>query len=411
MTQISPNEFERLCKNIENTVSKLTDLADRSLNTAASSIGDSFDKASEKFNEKGSAFAESVTNWSRNKNTSKVVSRPSDPTNSIVKLRFRSSAPYTASGVALGVLGAVGLLSFSTLFIVFLAGLFTFLGMLYLPATITFGVLAAGSGAVLGWGMKNYGTGKALKRFRQIFGTREAVTLQELSERSQMTERKTLKEARKLIKKGLLPQGHIDDESTTLMVTNGAYSQYRQTEQWLKEQREKQAAEEEARRKAAEKRSQVPVSASVKKFLEDAQSSLDEIRQLGSLINTGEIQEKLSALEAILEQIIARVEEQPELMDGLERLTAYYLPTTVDLLRAYVELEDQPIQGQQIKKSRQEIEQTLDTLIKAYQKMLDDTYRDLSMNISADISVLHAVLAQEGLTQGPFDMPTDPQSK
>ncbi len=88
------------------------------------------------------------------------------------------------------------------------------------------------------------------------------------------------------------------------------------------------------------------------------------------------------------------------------KLMDYYLPTTVRLLSAYDDLEDQPIQGETISQSRLEIERTLDVLISAYEKLLDATFQDLSLDVSADIDVLHAMLAQEGLTPSPFDMKT-----
>ena len=41
--------------------------------------------------------------------------------------------------------------------------------------------------------------------------------------------------------------------------------------------------------------------------------------------------------------ILARAEEEPAVIAGLDRLTAYYLPTTVKLLDAYDRLEEEPI--------------------------------------------------------------------
>lgn len=103
-------------------------------------------------------------------------------------------------------------------------------------------------------------------------------------------------------------------------------------------------------------------------------------------------------------RILARAEEEPAVIAGLDRLTAYYLPTTVKLLDAYDRLEEEPIQGENISSSRSEIEHTLEVLHSAFEKLFDDTYQDLSLDVSADISVLHAMLAQEGLTEGPFDV-------
>ena len=41
----------------------------------------------------------------------------------------------------------------------------------------------------------------------------------------------------------------------------------------------------------------------------------------------------------------------------------------------------------------------LDTLNLAFAKLFDNLYQDTSMDITADISVLHTLLAQEGLTR------------
>ena len=80
----------------------------------------------------------------------------------------------------------------------------------------------------------------------------------------------------------------------------------------------------------------------------------------------------------------------------------YYLPTTIRLLEAYQELDDQPKATENILKSKKEIEDTLDTLNQAFAKIFDNLYQDTSMDINADISVLNTMLAQEGLTEQPM---------
>ena len=82
----------------------------------------------------------------------------------------------------------------------------------------------------------------------------------------------------------------------------------------------------------------------------------------------------------------------------------YYLPTTIKLLDSYEKLTEEELSGQHpdqltnIAKSKKEIEDTLDTLNLAFAKLFDNLYQDTSMDITADISVLHTLLAQEGLT-------------
>ena len=76
------------------------------------------------------------------------------------------------------------------------------------------------------------------------------------------------------------------------------------------------------------------------------------------------------------------------------RLTMPYLPGTLR----------QPVQGETIRKSKQEIDATLDTLNAAFEKLLDDLFQDAAIDVSSDISVLNTLLAQEGLTGSDFDL-------
>lgn len=79
------------------------------------------------------------------------------------------------------------------------------------------------------------------------------------------------------------------------------------------------------------------------------------------------------------------------------------LPTTVKLLETYRELDSQPIQSDNIVDSKREIEKALDSLSVAFEKLLDSLFRDVATDVSSDITVLRTVLAQEGLTESPFD--------
>ena len=88
----------------------------------------------------------------------------------------------------------------------------------------------------------------------------------------------------------------------------------------------------------------------------------------------------------------------PELISDLHKFMDYYLPTTVKLLKAYEELDKQPVEGENIKTAKQEIENTLDTINEAFENLLDSFFRNTAWDVSTDISVLKTMLAQEGLT-------------
>ena len=129
-----------------------------------------------------------------------------------------------------------------------------------------------------------------------------------------------------------------------------------------------------------------------------------EIRRCNDEIPGEEISAKIDRMEAIVRKIFERAEAHPEVIPDLKKLMDYYLPMTVKLLNAYADMDKQPVQGETIRKSKQEIDATLDTLNAAFEKLLDDLFQDAAMDVSSDISVLNTLLAQEGLTGSDFDL-------
>ncbi len=92
------------------------------------------------------------------------------------------------------------------------------------------------------------------------------------------------------------------------------------------------------------------------------------------------------------------VERVPESADDLHKFMDYYLPTTTKLLQAYIDLDRQEIAGQNITATKKEIEDTLDTINAAFEKLLDGLFEETAWDISSDISVMKTMMAQEGLT-------------
>lgn len=325
------------------------------------------------------------------------------------KKRFRSSAGLTASGVIMAASGGAG-----TVFIgipALIAALDPLaVGVPGLGVTAALGVMTAGFATLLGFGVRNLRRASKLKALQRAVGQREAVTFDDLAARMQVSPKAALSTSRTLIKGGYLPEGRIDDENTTLMVTENAYHQYRQFQQSQRQTlAEREAAEaaraaEAAARTAREQDISERLTPEQRAFVARGRDYVRQMDELNAAIDDAAVSERISAIQEVVGRILARAEEEPAVIAGLDRLTAYYLPTTVKLLDAYDRLEEEPIQGENISSSRSEIEHTLEVLHSAFEKLFDDTYQDLSLDVSADISVLHAMLAQEGLTEGPFDV-------
>ena len=130
-----------------------------------------------------------------------------------------------------------------------------------------------------------------------------------------------------------------------------------------------------------------------------------EIRDCNKDIPDEKITEKLDRMEQSVRLIVDRAKQKPSLTQDLRRLMNYYLPTMVKLLHSYIELNAQEKSSNNIEKSKREIENTIDMMNDAFDRLFDDLFDDTSLDISTDAEVMKTLLAQEGLTGHSFSDP------
>ncbi len=256
-------------------------------------------------------------------------------------------------------------------------------------------VLFAGS-VVMAWkGTSIYSLAKRYKQYIRGLRGRTYANVEQLAREAGKTADFVKKDLERMISRGWFLEGHLDRHGTCFMVTNEVYEEYLAAERRSEELRRQQL---EAERKAEES----GISPEVRAVIEEGNAYIKKIRQSNDAIPGVEISEKISRIELIVQRIFERVEQHPENIPDIRRMMEYYLPTTVKLLGAYEELDHQPVQGENILASRREIEDTLDTLNLAFEKLLDGLFKDTAWDVSTDISVLNTMLAQEGLTKDDF---------
>ena len=251
---------------------------------------------------------------------------------------------------------------------------------------------------LLGAGIRDLGRVKRFKLYLKTLGQKTHCTLEKLAKSVGKSVSYVRREVRRMIGEGLFLQGHLDKEETSLITSDETYNYYEQSRLQLEhrqrqEEKEAQAAKERAQR---EKES---VDPQLQEVLDRGNAFIAKIRACNDAIPGEEISGKISRMEEIVRRIFLRAKEHPEIVPDLKKLMDYYLPMTVKLLDAYADMDAQPIQGETILASKQEIEDTLDTLNQAFEKLLDDLYKETALDVSSDISVLNTLLAQEGLTE------------
>ncbi len=188
----------------------------------------------------------------------------------------------------------------------------------------------------------------------------------------------------------------MDSHKTCLMVTDSIYRQYQETMENARKMEQEQTREKN-------ESGQDPAMAQEIARLEAlGRQYMEIIRKANDDIPDTQISNKLYRMEMIIGKIFEYIKSYPQKADRLSRFQDYYMPMTIKLVETYRDIDGQPVEGENIKKVKNEIAATLDTINEAYEKLYDSMYQETAMDVSSDISVLRTLLAQEGLTGSDF---------
>lgn len=358
------------------------------------------------------------------KNTSLVpVKAPGRVSGTVMKwVGYSCSGMF---GLSLAILGAVGAATGVSLAV---------------PVSIL-GVLFAGSLGLGIGGKKRLELAQRFRKYVSVLGNRTYCMVEELADSVGESSKFVRKDLKKMIRQGFFPQGYLDQKETCLITDKQTYQQYQDAQQSYEARKKAaQQSKDPGRRdgdgqyfetafdsesssgseNAAAKRSGTNQNGAASGHFADSDIRADLDPKCAELIAQGRsyirhihecndripdeaMSEKLARLEVVVTRIFTEAERNPEVVDDLKKMMSYYLPTTKKLLDAYCNLNEQPVGGQNIDTMKKEIEETLDTLNSAFEKLLDDLFEEQAWDISSDISVLNTMLAQEGLTGNRFE--------
>ena len=125
---------------------------------------------------------------------------------------------------------------------------------------------------------------------------------------------------------------------------------------------------------------------------------LRQLHQAGSALSDPVMQEKAARLEQISARIFALAEKDPSKQEQLRKFISYYLPTSLKLLNTYAQLDSQGVAGENITRTKQSIQRSLDLLVTAFENQLDKLFQSDALDVSADIAALEGMLNLDGLS-------------
>lgn len=131
---------------------------------------------------------------------------------------------------------------------------------------------------------------------------------------------------------------------------------------------------------------------------EEENAILAEIRAVNDAVDNEKLSAQIDRIGVITAKILEYQRSHPEKSPQLHSFLSYYLPTTLKILRAYGQLEDQEVSGSNITAAMNRIEGMMDKVVEGFEKQLDQLFQGDAMDITADVEVLERMLAKDGLS-------------
>ena len=255
--------------------------------------------------------------------------------------------------------------------------------------------LTGGIGCLFGgWHIR---TSRRMRRkIDKIVGDAKYMYIQDIADALPCSYDKCCKHLENCIDEGLFgPDAYLDMRCKCLVVSQRPPEP---TPAELLQKAEPPAAPAPKPEKQPEKQTDMPERDQYKKIL-------DELRRVNDAIPDEEMSDKISRLEAVSAKIFEQAKSDPDKLPQMRKFMDYYLPTSLKLLNTYAELDNQGVEGENISESKRRIEQTMDTLVKAFENQLDRLFASDALDVSTDIDVMQNMLRADGLTDDtPFKL-------
>lgn len=151
--------------------------------------------------------------------------------------------------------------------------------------------------------------------------------------------------------------------------------------------------------------------AAVDDMFRQGQALLDQIHEENDAIPDPELSRQMDELSRLTREIFRTVADKPAKAPQIRRFMAYYLPTTLKMLASYRQMDERGVTGQEAEQVRRQIHESLDVVVKACEKQLNNLYRDDYLDVSTDIDVLQQMLRRDGLVETDFTPLEKPQAQ
>ena len=243
----------------------------------------------------------------------------------------------------------------------------------YLEEVVPILCFFGGGQGCLWAGLRRQKRVRTFRRCLAMIGQRTAVSISSLSSAMGLAPDKVRDLLEDMLDGGLFPMGYLDYGQDRLVLTNDGIPD---------------PPKEEKKPEPPQKKPE-----------EDVQNAiLEEIRTINRGIDNPKLNQQIDRIGVITARVFEYQRAHPQKSSQLHSFLNYYLPTTLKILRAYAQLEDQEVDGENISAAMERIENMMDKVVDGFEKQLDQLFQGDALDIAADVEVLERMLAKDGLS-------------
>lgn len=132
-------------------------------------------------------------------------------------------------------------------------------------------------------------------------------------------------------------------------------------------------------------------------LINEGRLRLDHLVRANAEIPDEKISANLDRMVAAGEGIFRVLERDTSQAQAVRKFMNYYLPTAEKLMESYRLMMKTENAGENIAKAMLSIENSLNMIAQAFEKQMDNLFRDRTLDIETDIDVLETMMASDGL--------------
>ena len=143
----------------------------------------------------------------------------------------------------------------------------------------------------------------------------------------------------------------------------------------------------------------MPVVTPVRQRTEEISKLLDagrdQLHTLQSQIRSDKVGQHVESMAGTLQKLADNLEQNPKDRGKIRKVAVHYVPMITDLVKNYINLEQQGIDGSNISATMASIESGLEKIDESLKQYLDDMFEDDKMSIETDITVLRQLMNKD----------------